>query len=172
MDWQAAMQEHGPKVWRIAWRILGNEADAADCFQEVFLKAVQVNGHEEIGNLSALLGCITAQRAIDILRRKRSGPAMTSLSDVSFLPEGRSLKVDQSLQQAELADRLRGALARLPAREAEVFCLKVLDELSYRQIAEQFRIRENHVGVLINRARTKLQAILHSAAVEDLREVP
>ena len=172
MNWQAALQQHGPKVWNTAWRILGNEADAADCFQEVFLKAVQVNGREEIRNLPALLACITTQRAIDMLRRKRSGPNITAGSDASMQVEARSLKPDDRLQRAELAEQLRRAIGKLPAQEAEVFCLKVLDEFSYRQIADYLQIQENYVGVLLNRARTKLQELLRSAAVEDLREVP
>ena len=173
MNWQAAVQEHGPKVWNIAWKILGNEADAADCFQEVFLKAVQVNGQEDIRNLPALLRCITTQRAIDMLRRKRSGPNITAGMDASMqLEDNRSLKPDDRLRRMELADQLRRALAQLPAQEAEVFYLKVLDEFSYRQIADYLQIKENYVGVLLNRARTKLQTLLRSAAVEDLREVP
>ena len=172
MNWQAAMQEHGPKVWAIAWKILGNEADASDCFQEVFLKAVQVNGREKIRNLPALLGCITTQRAIDILRRKRSGPDVSGSAEQMQLEDNRSLKPDDRLRRVELADRLRCALGKIPAREAEVFCLKVLDEFSYRQIADYLQIQENHVGVLVHRARTKLQELLRSAAVEDLREVP
>lgn len=173
MNWQAALQQHGPMVWNTAWRILGNEADTADCFQDVFLKVVQVNGREEIRNLPALLGCITAQRAIDILRRKHRGPDVSSASaETMQIEDNRSLKPDDRLRRTELAQQLRRALAQLPARDAEVFCLKVLDEFSYRQIADYLQIRENYVGVLLNRARTKLKELLRSAAVEDLREVP
>jgi len=31
-DWQLIVNEQGPLVWQTAYRLLGNEADAADCF--------------------------------------------------------------------------------------------------------------------------------------------
>ena len=125
MNWQTALQEHGPKVWTIAWRILGNEADAADCFQEVFLKAVQVNGREEIRNLPALLSCITTQRAIDILRRKHSGPEVSADADRTMqIEDNRSLKPEDRLRRSELAEQLRQALGKLPAQKPRSFASK------------------------------------------------
>jgi DNA-directed RNA polymerase specialized sigma24 family protein len=37
-----------------------------------------------------------------------------------------------------------------------VFCLVCIEELSYREVAEQLGLTVNHVGVLLNRARAKL----------------
>jgi len=34
---------HGPLVWQTAWRLLGHEADAADCFQETFVSAMETD---------------------------------------------------------------------------------------------------------------------------------
>ena len=38
-DWSQIVQEHGPLVWRTAYRLLNHEADAADCFQRTFVSA-------------------------------------------------------------------------------------------------------------------------------------
>ena len=40
-DWQAIVRDHGPAVWRTAHRLLGNRADAEECFQETFADAVE-----------------------------------------------------------------------------------------------------------------------------------
>lgn len=62
----------------------------------------------------------------------------------------------------ELAEHLRKALSTLDPRQAQVFCLACLEELSYREIAEQLDVTVNHVGVLLSRARSSLQKRLRS----------
>ena len=49
-DWPAIVGEHGPLVWRTAYRLLGGHADAADCFQETFVSAMDVAGREDVEN--------------------------------------------------------------------------------------------------------------------------
>ena len=57
----------------------------------------------------------------------------------------------------ELAAALRVALTVIDPQQAEVFCLVCLEELSYRDAAEQLGITANNAGVLLNRARTALR---------------
>jgi RNA polymerase sigma-70 factor (ECF subfamily) len=61
------------------------------------------------------------------------------------------------MQFAEQAARLRQALAHLPPQQAAVFCMRMLDDLSYEQIAEALGISASHVGVLLYRARGALR---------------
>ena len=64
----------------------------------------------------------------------------------------------------ELADRLRQALAQLPAREGAVFCLRYFDDLTYQQIAEALDTSPGAVATALHKARAKLQALLTEAA--------
>jgi RNA polymerase sigma-70 factor (ECF subfamily) len=59
---------------------------------------------------------------------------------------------------------LRKALAQLPPQEAQVFCLRYLNDMSYRQIAKQLNIKTNAAGVLLHRARAKLRQYLRPAS--------
>jgi DNA-directed RNA polymerase specialized sigma24 family protein len=70
----------------------------------------------------------------------------------------------------ELADHLREALAELDPRQAQVFCLASLEGLSYDEIAGQLRVTVNHVGVLLNRARTFLRNRLAAHRPPAVRE--
>ena len=65
--WQDIIEEHGRVVWKIAYRLLGNEADAADCFQDAFLAAVKMSRREKIRNVPALMVRLATTRAIDRL---------------------------------------------------------------------------------------------------------
>ena len=170
-SWRITIEEHGSRVWNIVYRIVGNEADASDCFQEVFLTAVKSSRKRKIRNMGAFLSLLATQRAIDWIRkRKRNLQVSTTSMDCDVL-EGSALTPLQKAQSLELAEELRFALSKIPLLEAQVFCLRILNELSYRQIAEEMNVHENYVGVLINRARTKLQDILKSVTVDFEREV-
>ncbi len=46
-DWQQILADYGPSVWRTGCCLLGNEADARDCYQPVFLKAFQATIQRE-----------------------------------------------------------------------------------------------------------------------------
>ena len=60
----------------------------------------------------------------------------------------------------ELASQLREQIARLPPQEARVFCLRYLNDMSYRQIARELNIAINVVGVSLYRAKARLRAAL------------
>ena len=159
-DWQEVVEQHGQVVWQTAYRLLGNHADASDCLQKVFLDAVQVARREPVRHWPALLRRMATARALDILRdryrrRDRSKP-MAAAAEVfadSPLPE-------QEAEAAELSEHLRIALSRLPVRQAEVFCLRWIEGLSYEEISERLEVEPNHVGVLLNRARKRLRQLL------------
>lgn len=54
-DWPAVVQQHTDLVGRTAYRLLGNEQDAADCFQETFLAALRLAQQRPIENRTAFL---------------------------------------------------------------------------------------------------------------------
>jgi RNA polymerase sigma-70 factor (ECF subfamily) len=157
IDWQLIIKEHGPAVWQTAYRLLGDRADAADCFQETFVSALQFCRRQRVRNFSALLTRLATARAIDQLRRRfRRANFGIVQADPSSVPSANPGPA-QAVQQQELTDGLRESLAGLPPREAQAFCLRYLDDLSYRQIAEELGVTTNAAGVLLHRARAKLR---------------
>ena len=156
-DWKEIVSRYGPLVWHTVYRLLGDDADAADCYQETFLSALEVSSRQQIRSFSALLLRLATSRSIDRLRKRSRQPdSRTSPADMTILP---SLEPGpaKEVQNWELAARLRRALGRLPAKEAEIFCLRHLSDMSYRQIAKQLDITRNTARVLLHRARKKIQ---------------
>ena len=51
----------------------------------------------------------------------------------------------------------------MPSQQAEVFCLRHLNDLAYEEIAAEMKLEPNHVGVLLHRARAKLRTLLAAA---------
>jgi RNA polymerase sigma-70 factor (ECF subfamily) len=165
IDWQVVVKKHGPIVWKTAYRLLGNHADTADCFQETFVCALEVSRRQHVRNFSALLTRLATARAIDQLRQRIREPRIsTDSADFATMP-GDNPEPFQQIQADELVIGLREALGQLPPQEAQVFCLRYLNNMSYRRIAKELGIKANTAGVLLHRARTKLKELLEKAAV-------
>ena len=156
-------------MWKTAYRLLDNHADAAEVFSETFVSALEFSKRQRVRRFSALLVRIATAKAIDRLRQRyRNRRLCTTEIELSTLPAAISSPAEQA-QNRELADQLRRALGRLPSDEAQVFCLRHLNEMSYRQIAKELGIKTNNVGVLLLRAKTKLRDILGAEPNEKVR---
>ena len=157
-DWDRIVREHGTAVFGTAWRILGHAADTEDVVQEVFLEAYRLRP-EAIRHWGAWLRRLAACRALDRLRQRRRPQALDGLrlSDAGPGPEASAIG-------NELSNRLRLAIAQLPPREAEVFCLRYFEDLSYQQIAEAVNTTPGAVAVALHKARAKLEALLAPAS--------
>ena len=161
-DWEEILRRDGPAVWRTAYRLLGHRADADECFQEAFLAALEVSRRGPVRHWRGLLQRLAAARAVDRLReRYRRGPPRP-------VHDGNAVgsptpSPSRAAEDAELAEQLRAALARLPAQQAEVFCLHCLEGWSYQDVAHQLGVTVNAVGVLLHRARQQLRNLLADA---------
>jgi RNA polymerase sigma-70 factor, ECF subfamily len=158
-DWQEIVDRDGNAVWGTVYRIVGNQADADECFQEAFLAAWEVSRREQVQNWRALLMRLGAARAVDRLRQRHRRTSRQKTADWDAVA-GHEPTPSQSAEDAELSEQLRRALARLAPKQAEIFCLHCLEGLSYQEIAEQLAITANSVGVLLHRARKHLRLLL------------
>lgn len=148
-------------VWRTAYRLLGNEADAADCFQRTFVSALELSRKEAIRNWPALLRRLATARALEQLRqRHREGGRLTGMP--RMCADRRTPGPAQAAAAGELAEDLRQALMGLDALQAEVFCLTCLEDFPYREVADHLGLTVNHVGVLLHRAKTFLRERLRA----------
>jgi len=162
-DWSELAERHGPAVWKAAYRLVGCEADAADCFQEAFLAAVRVERAGPVRNWEALLRHLAVARGLDVLRRRKRERQRRGDWAAGGDPPSSAAGPPEEAQTAELALRLRAALGGLPRRQAEVFCLRCMEELTYEEIASRLGLRVNAVGVLLHHARQRLRELLTPA---------
>ena len=169
IDWSQVVHEYGPMVWQTVYRLVNHEADAADCFQRTFMSALELARVEAIRNWPGLLKHLATARTLDCLRqRQREWNRWTTLRD--RLPiDRKTMEPVLAAETSELADHLRQALNELDDRQAQVFCLACLEGWSYEEIAGQLELNVNHVGVLLNRARTILQEKLRAFAPAAVR---
>jgi RNA polymerase sigma-70 factor, ECF subfamily len=160
MDWEMILKRDGPPAWRAAYRILGNSADTDECFQEAVMNALEIAKKGTVGNWRALLQRLITARAIDRLRQRyRLRSRIADGANLDDLP-GTPCDPSRGIDEAELQSQLRIALIQIPANQAQAFCLCCLEGWTYRECGDQLSLTSQAVGVLIQRARKKLQTLL------------
>jgi RNA polymerase sigma-70 factor (ECF subfamily) len=168
IDWERIAREHGPLVWRTVYRLLGyGGADAADCFQETFLTAMDYARRQDVRNWPGLLQRIATTRALDALAKRKSESIRRGRvedDDFDRVPSGHR-SPEAASHESELMDQFRVALAELPPGQREVFCLRHLSAMSYEEIAAETGTTSDAVGVTLHRARTRLKVLMTAAGV-------
>lgn len=156
-------------AYRVAYRLLGNEADALDAVQEGFVKALtHLTGFQGRSSFKTWLLRVVYNAALD-LGRQRGRREMLSLDAGSGEQSHAGLLVSdeagQGLEQADLRQTLDAALATLSDVQRQTFALHADAELTYREISE---VMGTSIGTVMSRlyyARQKLRALLHEQTV-------
>jgi RNA polymerase sigma-70 factor, ECF subfamily len=144
---EEAFRKHRMQVFRAAYRVTGNTADAEDVLQTVFLRLAR-REETEIANPGSYLYRAALNAALDILRSRQSANAQ-ALED-SPEPTGNS-------HDQELRAQLRAALAKLNPKHAEMFVLRYVEEHSNKEIAQMLGTSQAAVAVTLFRVRRQLQ---------------
>ncbi|MDE6333835.1 MAG: sigma-70 family RNA polymerase sigma factor [Muribaculaceae bacterium] len=146
-----------PLLYRIAYSILGSEADASDAVQETMVKIWSIgDGMDSIGNPQAYASKTLRTTSIDILRRRRYTADIDSAEMLSD-----TLSCDS--EDIDSVDFLMKAIESLPAGQQEVMRLSACAGLPTDEIARATGFTNENVRQLLSRARKKLRTIFKSA---------
>ncbi len=140
--------EHHAMVFRTAYRIAGNAADAEDVLQTVFLRLLRRESVSEIDNPESYLRRSAVNAALDIVRARQADHTL----ELERLPASGSCT-----ELRDLRDTLRRALSKLPARTAEMFALRFFEGYTNPEVARMMGLSQIVVAVTLHRARRKLQ---------------
>lgn len=136
-------------VFRTAYRITGNAADAEDVLQTVFLRLLRRTSESDtMENEESYLRRAAINASLDVIRSRQSSPTV-ELIDV---PSNR----DES-EVTELRQVLGRALSKLQPRSAEIFTLRFIDGMSNLEIARSLGISQVSVAVTVFRTRQQLR---------------
>ena len=139
-------------IFRTAYRITGNAADAEDVLQTVFLRLLrQPANAETIDQEESYLRRSAVNASVDVIRKKQSS------RNVPIKEATTAAATQPSPEAGRLKDCLRRALRTLTARAAEIFALRYFEDFSNQQIAGALDISQVLVAVSLHRSRRQLQ---------------
>lgn len=154
-DPAAAYASLRPRLFGIAYRMLGSVADAEDVLQDVWLRWQGTN-HAEVLDAAAFLVTITTRLSLNVVRSAR---ARRETYVGQWLPEPVDTAADPALG-AERGEALEVAvlllLEKLPPAERAAYVLSQAFDYSHAQIAEILSVSEVNARQLASRARKHL----------------
>src|SRR3954447_19516766 len=148
--------DHHRRVLLAAYRITGSMADAEDVVQTVFLRLGSGEG-VPLKNAGSYLYRAAINGALDLLRRRKIVVVEPIDAAEGIASTSRAAAPDAELSRAELGGLLRQAISELPARRAEMFTLRYIEELSNREIAALMGTSQAVVAVTLHQTRSKLK---------------
>jgi RNA polymerase sigma factor (sigma-70 family) len=162
--WDEVVREHSARVYRLAYRLAGNQQDAEDLTQETFVRVFRSLADYQPGTFEGWLHRITTNLFLDMVRRRQRIRFDALPEDSERLP-GRERSPEQVYSDTHLDPDIQRALDALPPdfRAAVVLC--DIEGLSYEEIAATLDIKLGTVRSRIHRGRLLLRdALSHRAA--------
>ena len=131
----SAMRRHGPGLVSLLWRILANEQDVCDAYQDVFLQLAHAPNRPKPNHTGGYLYRTAANVAISMIRRRKVRQnALERLN--SQCQTEHHVDYAQELDTTALCTTMRSHICRLPEHLRNTLILRDLAELPYSRVAE------------------------------------
>lgn len=160
------VERHGHAIFRLAYRITGNEEDAEDVVQETFLKAYrEIERYESRCSFSTWLYRIASNCALDLIRKRRireqkrergADPGQDILQSLPAANPG----PERALLSSQIAESVDAALEELSSQERAAFVLRHFEGLSIEEIGQALGTGASATKHSIFRAVQKLRRSL------------
>ena len=163
---QMLFDKYKKRVINYCYRFSGNHAIAEELAQETFIRVYQGAGrYRPKARFSTWIFKIATNVCLNELRKPVYRNKVESLDNLNG-HEGTELKnggpksVHEDLEDNETQHVIRKAMKALPEKQRAALLLRIDEEFSYKEIGKQMGCSENHVKILIYRAREKLKDML------------
>jgi RNA polymerase sigma-70 factor (ECF subfamily) len=153
-------------VTALAYRYLGDEAEAEDLAQEAFLRVYRSRGrYEPRAKFSTWLYRIVVNVCLNAIRARKSRPmaAAGGIQDgngrggVPEVVDAEAPKPEAGILQEELAIRVKAAVDALPENQRLAILMNKYQNLSYQEVAEAMGLTIMAVKSLLTRARVNVR---------------
>jgi RNA polymerase sigma-70 factor (ECF subfamily) len=166
------------RLYRTAWSVLKNRADAEEAVQEGYLRAFAAIGRfTGASSLSTWLTRIVLNEALGRYRAAQRKRRLLREQSIALIDDYRENLMGASASSSPEADAARGQIAKLleqviadlPEAFRIVFMLREVDGLSVKETSEVLQIPPQTVKTRLLRARRRLQAALAPSLQDALR---
>jgi RNA polymerase sigma-70 factor (ECF subfamily) len=157
--WETIVRQNWRKVFNVAYKFVGKHDEAEDLTQDIFLKIFKaLNTFDRRANFQTWIISISRNLCIDHYRsvRKERETMAREVDASDLMPVSKERSPHGHVEQRDLRQLIRQALAELPIALREAVVLRDLKEFSYQEIADKLGLPEGTVKSRINRGRLEL----------------
>lgn len=154
-EFNEMVSEHGPALYRMAYRLVSDRHDAEDMVQETFRSVWTSRQRYEPGRgQRAWLVAILRRRVIDRWRKRSAGGTLVLDGALEAACE------DRDPLAGGYTDEMQHALSLLPTELRETLLLVVVAELTHQEAADELGVPLGTVLSRVSRARQRLREYL------------
>jgi RNA polymerase sigma-70 factor (ECF subfamily) len=160
----ALVSQYGATLYRVAFSVLRNSAEAEDAVQEAFLRVLR--HREKLGEIRdqrVWLIRIVWNVVLDRKRRAKTRPETDDVADMARILPAAGLTAEERAAAAQHRAQVLGCVEQLPDKEREVLLLSAFQELSSVEIAAVLKITESSVRSRLFRARNLMAGLLEDS---------
>ncbi|WP_420492936.1 RNA polymerase sigma factor SigE [Kitasatospora camelliae] len=163
-SWEEIVEAHSARVYRLAYRLTGNQHDAEDLTQEVFVRVFRSLSTYTPGTFEGWLHRITTNLFLDMVRRRQRIRFDALAEDAAERLPSREPSPAQHFSDTHFDADVQQALDTLAPEFRAAVVLCDIEGLSYEEIAATLGVKLGTVRSRIHRGRSHLRAALKHRA--------
>jgi len=158
----ALVSQYSGTLYRVAFSVLRNPADAEDAVQEAFLRVLHHRDTlDQVRDRRVWLIRIVWNIVLDRKRRAKTRPETDDVAELARVLPSDGLTAEQIASAAQHHAHVLACIDQLPAKERQVLMLSAFEELSSVEIASVLGITESSVRSRLFRARNLVAGLLN-----------
>lgn len=158
--WSQVVEDHGERVYRLAYRLTGDVHDAEDLTHDVFIRVFRSLDGFVPGTFEGWLHRITTNLFLDKARRKQRLRFDSLTDDFAALLHSGTATPEQIVLEDRLDADIQKALDALPPQFRAAVVLCDVEGLSYEEVADTLDVKLGTVRSRIHRGRAMLRESL------------
>lgn len=159
---ESLVNQYAGALYRVAYSVLRNAADAEDAVQETFLRVLRHRDSlDEVRDWRVWLIRIVWNIVLDRKRRAKTRPETDDVEELARVLPSAGLSAEQVAAAAQHHARVLACVDKLPTKERQVLTLSAFEELSSVEIAAVLGITESSVRSRLFRARNLMAEMLN-----------
>ncbi len=155
------VNQYAATLYRVAYSVMRNAADAEDAVQEAFLRVLRHRDTlGEVRDQRVWLIRIVWNVVLDRKRRSKTRPETDDVTELARVLPAEGLSAEERAAAAQHHAHVLACVEKLPVKEREVLMLSAFEELTSVEIASVLGITESSVRSRLFRARNLMAGLL------------
>lgn len=153
-EFKQRFMPHHKLLYRVAYHLTGNQQDAEDLLQDMYLKLWQKRDNlpNEATKETYL---ISMMRNLFVDQRRLKRLDTSELKNEDSPPDERSM--DHQIDAKDEAQQMVGLIQQLPERDARIIKMHLMEEHSYEEIEQDTGLSQGNIRIIVMRSKKKLK---------------